>query len=77
MKNIRELKLNKMIGKTLKCIELVTNDDEETSTEIYILEDNENQNELCNELNEHNNDKHYKYITIDYKVQDDESLTSI
>jgi len=77
MKNIRELNLSEMIGKTIKCIELVTNDSEEISTEIYVLEDNENQNELCEELNAHNNDKHYKYIAVDYEVQEDESLASV
>jgi site-specific DNA-adenine methylase len=77
MKNIRELSLSEMTGKIIKCIELVTNDSEEISTEIYVLEDNENQNELCEELNEHNNDKHYKYIAVDYEVQEDGSLASV
>lgn len=77
MKNIEELNLSEMIEKTIKCIELVTNDSEEMGTEIYVLENNENQNELCEELNAHNNDKHYKYISVDYEVQEDESLESV
>jgi hypothetical protein len=76
MKNIKELNLSEMTGKTIKCIELVTNDEEETSKEIYVISNNENQNEMCEELNARNNDKHYKYIAIDYEVQEDESLAT-
>lgn len=77
MKNIRESSLNKLIGKTIKCIELVTNDNNEIGTEIYIIDNNENQDELCEELNARNNDKHYKYIAINYEVQEDESLMAV
>lgn len=77
MKNIKELNLNEIIGKTLKCIELVSNDSEEIGSELYVLNNKENSKELCEELNKHNTDKHYKYISINYEVQEDTSLISV
>ena len=67
-----EVEKNLKEGQVLKCIELVTNDENEIGgVDIYIIEDNEDRQEKLEELNKYNQDKRFKYIAIDYTVKKD------
>ena len=58
-------------GEILHCIEMVTNDKEEIGKDLFECETEEIAIEKAEELNNNNNDKRYKFITINYLVKDD------
>lgn len=64
VKNLKE-------GQILKCIELVTNDENEITLQTYIIEQYEDRQEKLEELNKYNQDKRCKFIAIDYIVKKD------
>lgn len=61
-------------GEVLHCIEMVTNDEEEISKDLFECETEEIAIEKAEELNNNNNDKRYKFIAINYLVKDDELI---
>lgn len=61
-------------GEILHCIEMVTNDKEEIGKDLFECETEEIAIEKAEELNNNNNDKRYKFITINYLVKDDELI---
>lgn len=63
-------------GDTLYCVEWVTNDDKENGLDIYVS-NKENYIDDAEIENKYNQDKNYKYIAIEYTVQDDLSLMCI
>lgn len=63
-------------GDTLYCVECVTNDDKESGLDIYVS-NKENYIDDAEIENKYNQDKNYKYIAIEYTVQDDLSLMCI
>ena len=66
--NTYEFDFEKNEGKILNCVEMITNDKEEISKELWILETESEAVKKANELNKTNNDKRYKYIAINYIV---------
>jgi len=76
MKNINDVNLENLVGKTLKCIELINNNND-LSSDIFLLDEKEDQKKVCDELNYNNKSKNFKYICINYQVQNDLSLMSL
>lgn len=75
MKKVTEKFLGENIGKRIIVVELVLNDKNETSTnDLTLVNTIAEANKLCEDLNERNNDKNYKYIVVEYTIQDDLSL---
>lgn len=70
MQNIKNMHYKK--GDILQCIELITNDEEETGIETYVLEADESPKETEENLNKQNQDKHFKYICITYTALEDD-----
>ena len=58
-------------GEILHCVELVSNDDEEIGKDLFEFETEEEAVEKAEELNKANKDKKYKYIAINYLVEED------
>ena len=58
-------------GETLYCVEMVTNDQEEISKEIYACSSEKEAIEKTEEMNKHNQDNRYKFIQINYLVEED------
>lgn len=61
-------------GEILYCIELVTNDKEEIGVDLLECETEEEAIKEAEERNESNTDKRYKWIAINYLVEDDELI---
>lgn len=69
--DIRNFDFENRKGETLYCIEMVTNDKEEISKEIYACSCEKEAIEKTEEMNKHNQDNRYKFIQINYLVQED------
>lgn len=72
--NILNFDFKNREGEVLHCIEMVTNDEEEISKDLFECETEEIAIEKAEELNNNNNDKRYKFIAINYLVKDDELI---
>ena len=62
-------------GEVLHCIEMVTNDEEEISKDLFECETEEIAIKKAEELNRTNNDKRYKFISVNYLVKDNELIS--
>lgn len=72
--DVHNFDFEKRKGEILHCVELVTNDEEEISKDLFECETEEIAIEKAEELNNNNNDKRYKFIAINYLVKDDELI---
>lgn len=57
-------------GEILHCVEMVTNDNEEISKDLYECKTEKEAIENAEKMNKNNNDKRYKFIAINYLVED-------
>jgi len=58
-------------GEKIWCVELITNDTDERSIEIYECESKEEAERECEYLNRTNQDNRYTHIVIEYTVAKD------
>ena len=69
--NVNDFNYKERKGEILHCIELVTNDDEERSLDLFEVKTEKEAIEKAEELNKSNQDKRSKYIAINYLVEED------
>ena len=62
-------------GEVLHCIEMVTNDKEEIGKDLFECETEEIAIKKAEELNRRNNDKRYKFISVNYLLKDNELIS--
>ena len=69
--NVNDFNYSERKGEFLHCVELVTNDDEERSLDLFEVKTEKEAIEKAEELNQSNQDKRSKYISINYLVEKD------
>lgn len=69
--NTESFDFEKRKGESIWCVELVTNNENETALDTYECENEKEAITECEELNKHNQDKKFKYIVVRYLVEKD------
>lgn len=69
--DVKEFNYEERVGEKIWCVELITNDEDERSIEIYECQNKEAAEKECEYYNDRNQDDRYKYITIEYTVTTD------
>jgi len=69
--DIKNFNFEDRLNEKIWCVELVSNNEEEISYEIYECLSEEEALKECEYCNKNNADKNYKYITVLYTVKED------
>lgn len=73
--NVNDFNYSERKGEILHCVELVTNDNEERSLDLFEVKTEKEAIEKTEELNRSNQDKRSKYIATNYLVEEDGLLS--
>ena len=68
--NLKEFNINEHLKEKIYCIEAVTNNDEEITIDTMVYEDKKNRNDFVDFYNHYNCDDRYKYIAVDYYINE-------
>lgn len=69
--NVNDFNYSERKGEILHCVELVTNDNEERSLDLFEVKTEKEAIKKAEELNKSNQDKRSKYIATNYLVEED------